>query len=89
MPNELSIIVVGVTTMTLEQEKLLALHTRADAHYQSLLRQCGELESEYRRIMALLKPDDALALERYISLCEELEYRRTDIAMTIKMDSFG
>ena len=75
--------------MTREQEILLAQRTRADRQYQSLLLQCTALESEYQRITDHLSPEDRAVLERYIALCEEMDYRKLCIAMDIKKDTLG
>ena len=75
--------------MTREQEILLAQRTHADRHYQSLLLQCTALESEYQRITDHLSPEDRAVLERYIALCEEMDYRKLCIAMDIKKDTLG
>ena len=75
--------------MTCEQEILLAHLTHADKQYQALLSQCVTLEPEYQRIIDHLSPDDRAVLERYIALCEEMDYRKLCIAMCIKKDTLG
>ncbi len=75
--------------MTREQEILLAQLTHADKQYQNLLSQCVALESEYQRIVGHLSHDDRAVLERYITLCEEMDYRKLSIAMGIKKDTLG
>ena len=75
--------------MTQEQENRLVEMTTADAEYQALLRQCTALESEYRRILDCLPQPDREILEHDIGLCEELEYRRTHLAMEINKAALG
>ncbi|MBE6975562.1 MAG: hypothetical protein E7436_08750 [Ruminococcaceae bacterium] len=75
--------------MTQQEEQLLASLTLCDEIYQSTLSECLALETEYLRIVEQLPPQDRALLEHYIALCEELEYRRTDIALHTKMDSLG
>lgn len=53
----------------------IAMLVRHDAEYQKLLSECKKLEPEYQRIMASLPEKDRALLDRYITLCEELEYR--------------
>ena len=73
--------------MTYEQEKLLSHLTSVDKQYQTLLAQCIELEADYQRIMDHLSYDDRAIVERYIALCEEMDYRKLCIAMGIKKDT--
>ena len=73
--------------MTYEQKNLLSHLTHVDKQYQTLLMQCSELEAEYQRIIEHLTPDDRAILERYIALCEEMDYRKLSIAMGIKKDT--
>ena len=73
--------------MTCEQEKLLSHLTHVDKQYQILLAQCAELESDYQRIMDQLSYDDRTIMERYIALCEEMDYRKLCIAMGAKKDT--
>ena len=75
--------------MTYEQEKILAHLTHTDKQYQSLLSQCTALEAEYQRILDHLPTDDRAILERYIALCEEMDYRKLCIAIDIKKDTLG
>lgn len=53
---------------------------KTDREYQTLLWQCRMLEPEYQRIMASLPEQDRALLDRYITLCEELEYRGAFLA---------
>lgn len=69
--------------MTYEQEQRLIAATDKDAFYQSLLCQCKELEPVYCGIKSALPDAKQEDLERYISLCEELEYRRTCLAYAL------
>jgi len=56
---------------------------RTDEEYQSLLRRCIAAEEDYRDILESLSPARQEQLERYISLCEELEHRKTILACRI------
>jgi hypothetical protein len=69
--------------MTFEQEKRLVQAAEYDDIYQALLAECGALEPSYTRIKNSLRQEDQDILERYIALCEELEYRRTILAVHI------
>ena len=70
--------------MTYEQEQLLIQAAQADSVYQDLLKNCLSAEADYLRIRSGLSREDQEILDRYISLCEELEYRRTCLALTLK-----
>lgn len=52
---------------------------RKDSRYRTLLTKCQKYEGEYCRILASLPPADQDILEEYISLCQELEYRRGQV----------
>ena len=69
--------------MTNQQEQKLMEAAKRDMHYLRLLTACREMEPEYQRIKAGLDPEDQQKLDRYISLCEELDYRRICIAMEL------
>lgn len=64
------------------RESTLSLVLKNDAWYQQLLHDCCEAEAHYLRICACLSEADQELLERYISLCEELEHRRTYLEST-------
>ena len=49
---------------------------KTDQKYQRLLWECQMLEQEYLRIAAALPEQDRVLLDRYITLCEELEHRQ-------------
>ena len=66
--------------MTYEQEQQLLALVRADSFYQQLLGDCIALEPRYQAIKDSLPEDQQEILDTYISLCEELEYRRTTLA---------
>lgn len=55
---------------------------KKDRFYHQLEQECHALEVDYHRILDYLPPDDRDALLRYISLCEELEYRKAQLAAT-------
>ena len=69
--------------MTEEQEERLSTAVRKDPLYGKLLSACLKLEPDYVRIKNCLSQEDGAVLERYIALCEEMEYRRTCIAMNL------
>ena len=69
--------------MTEAQEYRLCQAAKFDPIYQQLLVECQAMEEEYQRIKILLSPGDLEKLERYVALCEELEYRRTCLAMSL------
>ena len=54
---------------------------QSDPVYQNLLLECTALEIEYTRIKENLTAEDQILLDKYLTLCEELEYRRTYHAM--------
>lgn len=60
--------------MTFINERI-AMLVGYDTEYQEVLSECKKLEPEYQRIMASLPEQDRVLLDRYITLCEELEYR--------------
>ena len=69
--------------MTCEKELRLTEISKSDSIYQELLQRCQALESDYLRIKSGLSAEDQETLDRYISLCEELEYRRTCLALIL------
>jgi hypothetical protein len=73
--------------MNYEQAQLLHAAAMNDPCYQSLLEECRKLELEYLRILRKLPERDRDILERYISLCEELEYRKTCLAIADESDA--
>ena len=70
--------------MTYEQEQKLIEAIKKDAQHIKLLAACEQLEPEYERIAGSIPERDREILEKYISLCEELEYRRTCIALNME-----
>lgn len=66
--------------MTENQERVLNQLTQKDVEYNQLLLLCTEVESAYLRILGSMDGHDREIIEKYISLCEELEYRRTCLA---------
>lgn len=59
---------------------LVAKQCENDPIYQSLLAECAAAEAAYLAIVQTLSPEDRACVERYISLCEELDNRRAQIA---------
>ena len=64
-------------------EHILLEAARKDQEYQCLLAQCRKAEKDYERILQSLSPDDREQLDRYITLCEELEHRLPLLACEI------
>ena len=67
-------------------EQILWEEARKDRHYQELLQACRKAEENYTAILRSLSPEQQEQLERYISLCEELQYRLTTLACRIPRD---
>lgn len=57
---------------------------RKDDRYLHLLTQCRKYEDQYCRILSSLSQADQDTLEEYISLCQELEFRRGCVAAELK-----
>lgn len=70
--------------MTYEQELALNHVLKHDEWYQILLADCAVAETDFLRIRESLSEADQEHLDLYISLCEELEYRRTCLALDLK-----
>lgn len=68
--------------MNEQQEKQLNSLAQADEWYQQLLAKCKNAEARYQQILKRLPSADRDIIETYIALCEELEYRRTCLAIT-------
>ena len=64
-------------------EQILLEAARKDEAYQSLLAECRTAEKEYEQILQSLPPENQEKLDRYITLCEELEHRMTILACNI------
>ena len=62
-------------------ENTLIEQTKSDPIYQDLLNQCRLAEESYCALLASLDNNTRDTLEHYISLCEELEHRRTYLAL--------
>ena len=67
--------------MTDEQEKQLLQLVQQDDYYQTLLAECHLVETAYQDILRQLPESHAACIELYISLCEEMEHRRTCLAV--------
>lgn len=61
--------------------QLLMQVVKTDTYYQSLLQECQELEVEYGRICDGLSQTDKELLDHYISVCENMEYRKLCISL--------
>ena len=70
--------------MTNAQESALNNALRCDEWYQILLESCTKAERDFLRIRDMLSEHDKECLDNYISLCEELEYRRACLALQIR-----
>ncbi len=75
--------------MTEDNQNWLEKKVLEDAIYQQMLKDAESLETEFERILHSLSKEDQALLEKYISLSEEMEYRRTFLAMERKTDSLG
>ena len=51
-----------------------------DEEHQLLLMQCRNAEMDYLTIMERISEEDRLIIEEYISICEDMEYRKTQLA---------
>ncbi len=54
--------------------------SKQDEWYMELLNQCRSLEPEFRQIKAKLTEEEQEQLDRYISTCEDMLYRQTQLA---------
>ena len=57
-----------------------------DSEHEELLRQCVEKEAEYQKIMCKLSLAEREQVDNYIAVCEELEYRRTQLAYELGLE---
>lgn len=64
-------------------DQILWEAARRDEDYQNLLIRCRGAEAAYQKILASLPVDQQAQLEEYISLCEELQYRLTQLACQV------
>ena len=69
--------------MTEQQAFQLQQLANADPIYLELQKECIALEEDFCRIRSGLSETDQNLLDRYIALCEELEYQRTCFALLI------
>lgn len=68
----------------MQWEEKLTQMAGMDPWYQQILKECEEAEADFLRIRAALPEGDQEALDRYISLCEELGHRMTCLARLIR-----
>ena len=68
--------------MTTQKEQHLLNLLKTDALYQSLLTQCLQAEERYHTICQALCEEDRLSIERYICLCEEMDHRKLQLALS-------
>lgn len=65
----------------MKTEMILQAIVHQDETYQKLLCESHTLEVEFQRIRTSLSADDQRILDRYISLGEEMDYRRLYLAL--------
>lgn len=51
-----------------------------DPDYKMLLQEHQQAEKDYLAVAEKLSPEDRETVERYIALCEEIEYQKTHTA---------
>lgn len=75
----------------MKQEWQNAVHilTEQDAVYQALTEQLIATETAYRHILQTLSQEDQEKVERYIALCEELDYRELCLAAELFLNRNG
>lgn len=54
--------------------------SKQDEWYMELLDQCRNLEPEFRQIKAKLTEEEQELLDQYISTCEDMLYRQSQLA---------
>ena len=59
---------------------LVISQCKTDPIYQDLLRQCTAEEPAYLAILARLSLEERTCIERYVSLCAELDNRMAQLA---------
>lgn len=64
-------------------EEALQEALAADSVFQQLLTDCLAAEADYLRICEVLPPDCIKILERYLSLCEEMDHRKLSLLLKI------
>ena len=70
-------------------EKALALKTKQDSHYQSLLQQAREKESAFLSLRSTLTQSQQEILDGYISACEELDHCLIQLAYDLGREERG
>ena len=63
-----------------QQTELLSILEK-DPTYQQLLKECSAAEPAYLEALSKLPSNDREAIERYVSLCEEMDHRALILAM--------
>ena len=59
--------------------------TSRDIYYQELLAECKQLEYGFNEVMHKLSENDRIKVENYIVACEDLEYRKTQLAYMLSL----
>lgn len=72
--------------MTTKKEQHLLALLKTDTLYQSLLTQCLQAEERYHAVCQALCEEDRLSIEHYISLCEEMDHRKLQLALSKQGD---
>ena len=62
-------------------EKQLSQALRGDSSYQQLLVACEEAEKAYLQVLERLSPEDQETVERYLALCEQMDYQKLLLAL--------
>ena len=66
-----------------ELEYILTEKVKADMIYHELLQACVEAETVYNEMVKTLPAEKRDVIERYLSACDELEHRRTMLALSL------
>jgi len=68
-----------------ELEILLIEKSESDDIYQSLLQACADAEAAYNTLIESLPASQREIIKCYLSACDELEHRRTMLALSMKV----
>ncbi len=66
-----------------KQMAIIQKMVNSDPHYQQLLKESHSLGEEYTRICTMLPCADRDLLDQYISVCENMEYRKLCLALVL------
>lgn len=59
---------------------VVTARSKEDPIYQSLLEQCIVAEEACLAVLGNLTPQERACIEQYMTLCDELQYRMTQLA---------